>query len=65
MSRRLRRRLGRRSQPECQFRGRDNRKIRYAVMVAAAVHGGIELVLLDEDRLLGDRHFWNYPAWPR
>jgi hypothetical protein len=34
--------------PECRFRGRDNRKIRYAVLTVAATHGGIEVDLLDE-----------------
>ncbi len=56
--------------PECQFRGRDNRKIRYAVMVAAAVHGGIELDLLEEVAYWATDDFWSYAglaavAWAR
>jgi hypothetical protein len=28
--------------PECTFRGRQNTKLRYAVLAAAALHGGTE-----------------------
>src|SRR6516162_9477948 len=34
--------------PECTFRGRQNKKLHYAVLVAAALHGGTEPDLLDE-----------------
>jgi hypothetical protein len=34
--------------PECAFRGRQNAKLQYAVLAAAAVHGGTEPDLLDE-----------------
>jgi hypothetical protein len=34
--------------PEDAFRGRQNAKLRYAVLAAAAVHGGTEPDLLDE-----------------
>jgi hypothetical protein len=34
--------------PECEFRGRDNHKIRYALLAAAAIHAGVEVDLLDE-----------------
>ncbi len=56
--------------PECEFRGRDNRKIRYAVMAAAAVHGGLELDLLEEVAYWATDDFWSYAglaavAWAR
>ncbi len=56
--------------PEGQFRGRDNRKIRYAVMAAAAVHGGVELDLLEEVAYWATDDFWSYAglaavAWAR
>ena len=56
--------------PECEFRGRDNRKIRYAVMAAAAVHGGVELDLLEEVAYWATDDFWSYAglaavAWAR
>jgi hypothetical protein len=34
--------------PECTFRGRQNKKFQYAVLAAAALHGGTEPDLLDE-----------------
>ena len=34
--------------PETAFRGRQNRKLQYAVPTAAALHGGTEPDLLDE-----------------
>jgi hypothetical protein len=34
--------------PECTFRGRQNAKLRYAVLAAAAAHGGTEPDLPDE-----------------
>jgi hypothetical protein len=34
--------------PECTFRGRQNTKLQYAVLAAAALHGGTEPDLLDE-----------------
>ena len=34
--------------PECAFRGRDNSKLQFAVLAAAAQHGGAEVDLLDE-----------------
>jgi hypothetical protein len=34
--------------PECTFRGRQNKKFHYAVLAAAALHGGTEPDLLDE-----------------
>ena len=34
--------------PECEFRGRDNRRIQYAILTSASVRGGLEPDLLDE-----------------
>src|ERR1700747_1570753 len=34
--------------PECTFRGRQDNKLRYAVLAAAALHGGTEPDLLEE-----------------
>ena len=44
--------------PECAFRGRDNTKLRYAVLAAAALHGGTEPDLLDEVAWWQSDDFW-------
>jgi hypothetical protein len=41
--------------PECTFRGRQNTKLQYAVLAAAALHGGTDPDLLDEVALVADR----------
>jgi len=46
--------------PECTFRGRQNRKLQYAVLAAAAVHGGTEPDLLDEVAWWQTDDFWQY-----
>ena len=46
--------------PECTFRGRDNGKLRYAVLTAAALHGGTEPDLLDEIAWWQTDDFWRY-----
>jgi hypothetical protein len=56
--------------PECEFRARDNRKIRYAVLAAAATHGGVEVDLLAEVAYWATDDFWSYAglaavAWIR
>lgn len=33
--------------PECEFRGRDNRRIQYAILTSASVQAGLEPDLLD------------------
>lgn len=63
-------RLVERYLPECQFRGRNNRKIRYALMAVAATHGGVEVDLLDEVVNWETDDFWSYAglalvAWTR
>jgi hypothetical protein len=46
--------------PECTLRGRENTKLRYAVLAAAAVHGGAEPDLLDEVAWWQTDDFWQY-----
>jgi hypothetical protein len=46
--------------PECAFRGRQNRKLQYAVLAAAALHGGTEPDLLDEVAYWQTDDFWQY-----
>ncbi len=36
--------------PECAFRGRENKKLQYAVMAAAALHGGTVMALAENPR---------------
>jgi len=49
--------------PECEFRGRDNHKIRYALLAAAAIHGGVEVDLLDEVVHWATDDFWSYAGF--
>ncbi len=56
--------------PEAAFRGRQNQKIRYAVLVAAATHAGVEVDLLEEVAYWDSDDFWSYAglaaaAWIR
>ena len=46
--------------PECTFRGRENTKFQYAVLAAAALHGGTEPDLLDEVAWWQTDDFWRY-----
>lgn len=46
--------------PECGFRGKDGSKLRYALLAAAATHGGVEVELLDEVAYWGTNDFWSY-----
>ncbi|HYZ54848.1 MAG TPA: hypothetical protein VE733_15265 [Streptosporangiaceae bacterium] len=46
--------------PECAFRGREKRKLAFAVLVAAAHHGGAEPDLLDEVAWWQTDDFWQY-----
>ena len=46
--------------PECTFRGRENTKLQYAVLAAAALHGGTEPDLLDEVAWWQTDDFWQY-----
>jgi hypothetical protein len=48
--------------PECEFKGRDNEKIRFAILAAAANRGGIAPDLLDVTSWWGsdDNPYWRY-----
>ena len=46
--------------PECTFRGRQLRKLQYAVLAAAALHGGTDPDLLDEVAWWQSDDFWQY-----
>ena len=46
--------------PECQFRGRENRKIQYAILTSAALRAGLEPDLLDEVVWWGTDDYWRY-----
>jgi hypothetical protein len=46
--------------PETTFRGQQNTKLRYAVLAAAALHGGTEPDLLDEVAWWQTDDFWQY-----
>ena len=46
--------------PEFARRGRDRRKLQYAVLAAAALHGGTEPDLLDEVTWWQADDFWQY-----
>lgn len=55
--------LRERSLPECAFRGRQNAKLQYAVLAAAAIHGGIESDLLEEVAWWQTDDFWQYAMY--
>lgn len=46
--------------PECTFRGRQNHKLQFAVLAAAALRGGAEPDLLDEVAWWQTDDFWQY-----
>lgn len=48
--------------PECAFRGRQNKKLQFAVL-AAALHGGAEPDLLDEVAWWQTDDFWQYALY--
>jgi len=49
--------------PEAAFRGRQNAKFQYAVLAAAAVHGGTEPDLLEEAASWQADDFWHYAMY--
>ncbi len=49
--------------PECEFRGRQNKKLQFAVLAAAALHGGAEPDLLDEISWWQTDDFWQYALY--
>ena len=48
--------------PEAAFRGKENRRIQYAVLTAYAVHGGLEPDLLDEVTYWIEQ-YWTYALY--
>jgi hypothetical protein len=46
--------------PECTFRGRQSKKLQYAILVAAALRGGTNPDLLDEVAWWQTDDFWQY-----
>jgi hypothetical protein len=48
--------------PEADLRGRDRRKLQFAVLAVAAQHGGVEVDLLDEVAWWQTDDFWRYAA---
>lgn len=56
-------RLRERFLPEANFHGRQNAKLQYAVLAAAAVHGGTEPDLLDEVASWQADDFWQYAMY--
>ena len=46
--------------PECGFRGRENRKIQYAILTSAARRAGLEPDLLDEIIWWRTDDYWRY-----
>jgi hypothetical protein len=51
--------------PEPSFRGRQNKKLQYAILAAAALHGGTEPDLLDEVAWWQTDDFWEYALYAR
>jgi hypothetical protein len=49
--------------PECAFRGQQNKKLQFAVLAAAALHGGAEPDLLDEVAWWQTDDFWQYALY--
>jgi hypothetical protein len=49
--------------PECAFRGRENKKLQFTVLAAAALRGGAEPDLLGEVTWWRTDDFWEYALW--
>jgi hypothetical protein len=49
--------------PECDLRGRQHKKLQYAVLAAAALHGGTEPDLLEEVAWWQADDFWQYALY--
>jgi hypothetical protein len=49
--------------PECAFRGRENKKLQFAVLAAAVLRGGAEPDLLDEVAWWQTDDFWQYALY--
>jgi hypothetical protein len=55
--------MGARLLPECAFRGRQNKKLKFAILAAAALRGGTEPDLLDEVAWWQTDDFWQYALY--
>jgi hypothetical protein len=49
--------------PECAFRGRENKKLQFATLAAAAIRGGTAPDLLDEVAWWQTDDFWQYALY--
>ena len=49
--------------PECTFRGRQTKKLQFAILAAAALRGGTEPDLLDEVAWSQTDDFWRYALY--
>jgi len=49
--------------PECAFRGRQNKRLQFAILAAAALRGGAEPDLLDEVAWWQTDDFWQYALY--
>src|ERR1017187_6176960 len=49
--------------PECAFRGRQDKRLQFAVLAAAALRGGAEPDLLDEVAWWQTDDFWQYALY--
>ena len=49
--------------PECEFRGREDRKIQYTILTSASVRGGLETDLLDEVTWWQADDYWRYALY--
>jgi hypothetical protein len=49
--------------PECTLRGRENKKLQFAILAAAALRGGTEPDLLDEVAWWQTDDFWQYALY--
>ena len=48
---------------ECEFRGRENRRIQYTILTSASVRGGLEPDLLDEVTWWRTDDYWRYALY--
>ncbi len=49
--------------PECKLRGQDKRRLQFAILSAAALHGGAEPDLLEEVAWWQTDDFWRYALY--
>ncbi len=49
--------------PECEFRGRENRRFRYAILTSASVRGGLQRDPLDEVIWWRTDDYWHHALY--